>query len=71
MSKIPMHTEVTAIVVTYNPNMSALKALCERLTTQAGHVIIVDNHSQSTLQSFVEQWSNVELIESSENLGIA
>ena len=66
-----MHTEVTAIVVTYNPNASALQTLCERLITQVGRIVIVDNHSQCTLQSIVSQWNNVELIESAENRGIA
>ena len=37
---------VTAVVVTYNPNIARLKALCEATRPQVGHIVLVDNGSR-------------------------
>lgn len=71
MLVIEKHTDVIAIIVTHNPDLLSLKLLCDRLTRQVAQVLIVDNHSRKTLQTFISQWSNVELIEANENRGIA
>ena len=65
------HTDIVAVIVTHNPDPSALQMLCERLVSQVGGVVIVDNHSDLSLQPFSKQWENIELIESEINHGIA
>ena len=37
---------VTAVVVTYNPDIARLKALCEATRPQVGHIVLVDNGSR-------------------------
>ena len=68
---IEKNTNVIAIIVTHNPDLLSLKTLCDSLTKQVGRVVIVDNHSRNTLQTFISQWGGVELIEANENRGIA
>lgn len=65
------HTDIVAVIVTHNPDPSILQILCERLVSQVGSVVIVDNHSDLSLQPFSKQWENVELIEAETNHGIA
>lgn len=64
---------ITAIVVTYQPELKALGQLLDSLIPQVKSVVIVDNCSQLDLQAWNNQRKTptVELLLLSENRGIA
>jgi rhamnosyltransferase len=66
-------SDIVAIVVTYQPELGALKLLLEALTPQVNSVVLVDNGSNADLQNWLNQEhvANVELILLHENRGIA
>jgi rhamnosyltransferase len=65
--------ELSAVVVTHNPNEMLLELL-EELTEQVAHIIIVDNASGGDSLKFLEkakQSLNVTIIKNAENMGVA
>jgi rhamnosyltransferase len=67
------HTEVCAVVVTYNPD-SSLEQNVRALLPQVGKLIIVDNQSSPAAQSLIAQVASicdVEIVFNDQNLGIA
>lgn len=61
---------VCGVVVTYNPDLSALQSLLASVTPQVSNLIIVDNGSDTDLRSIANQ-HNVELLALGDNFGIA
>ena len=67
------HSEVCAVVVTYNPD-SSLEQNVRALLPQVGKVIIVDNQSSPAARSLVAHAASdceVEVVWNDQNLGIA
>lgn len=65
--------EISAIIVTYFPDIIKVNRLVNSLLGQVGSIIVVDNGSPSSLQSALgeEKCSGVEFIYLSENFGVA
>jgi rhamnosyltransferase len=61
---------VSAIVVTYNPNVNSIIDLIGNLSNQVGNVIIVDNASLN-YEEFQSKLGSVYLLPLAENFGIA
>jgi rhamnosyltransferase len=71
-----MHVEsrsaVSAIIVTYNPVLAALRLLLDAINPQVEQVFIVDNGSTADIAAWlVEQDIQVELVRLGDNYGIA
>jgi rhamnosyltransferase len=66
-------TDVTAVVVTYHPDLAQLGELLDILLAQVGRVVIVDNGSASALAPFLAERGGQgwELVHNRSNLGIA
>lgn len=65
---------VVAVVVTYEPEPDAVRALLDALAPQVDHVVVVDNGSAPTLRAALEvatQGHGATLLALGENLGVA
>lgn len=65
--------EITAVVVTYCPNLQALGMLLSALRGQVGSVVIVDNGSDGSFRRWLDErvGGNEVLIALGDNLGVA
>ncbi|MEB0047228.1 MULTISPECIES: glycosyltransferase family 2 protein [unclassified Pseudomonas] len=64
---------ICAVVVTYHPDLENLKVLLASLTGQVAEIVVVDNGSPESLESFVVSQrliNNVAVLSLGENLGI-
>jgi len=63
---------VSAVIVTWNPDLSRLREVLRSVVPQVADVVVVDNGStdQRELRSFITEVGDVFLIGLSENLGI-
>ncbi len=68
-----MSSRVIAVVVSYNPDVSDFVKLFEALSPQVAYTIVVDNASLTNMSTILARWAgqNVELLQMSENIGIA
>lgn len=67
-----MTPKVSGIIVTYNPERSALEKLLESIQPQLDHLIVVDNSLSDDLSAWLHSsWSWVEYVPLHDNLGIA
>jgi len=64
---------ITAVVVTYQPELEVLNRLIDALSPQVTSVVVVDNGSRSDLAAWNSERNTraVELLQLGENLGIA
>lgn len=64
---------ISAIIITYNPNIENVINLCKELLTQNVSVIVVDNASENigNLRSELDKLNTVELLALNKNFGIA
>lgn len=65
---------ITAIIVSYNPDMDRFRALIDSVVPQANHVVVVDNGSSGEILAFLRdlaQQKEFKLIEFGRNKGIA
>jgi rhamnosyltransferase len=67
----PDCADVTAVVVTYQPDLAALRALVAQLLAQAGRVIVVDNASDADIAASVPADARLTVQRNAANLGIA
>lgn len=60
-------------IVTYNPDISRFKENIGAIQNQVSRVVVFDNGSVNVklIQEIISQWSNIVLIESNINIGIA
>ncbi|HBW8058004.1 TPA: glycosyltransferase family 2 protein [Klebsiella pneumoniae] len=65
--------KVTAIIVTYNPEIPILLKLVSKLSNQVFQVVIIDNSSNNKLEftNALQNLSNVKLIMLDKNIGLA
>ena len=65
--------DVTAVIVTYNPDLPLFERLLDALAPQVGHAVVVDNGSSNAMSSWQVpgRHANVRLLRQSHNLGIA
>jgi len=63
---------VVAVVVTYHPDLPALRQQLETLLAQVGHVVVVDNHSDTDLTAWLQEskLASVEVLVLERNFGI-
>lgn len=70
----PTHDNVTAVVVTYQPDLGVTARLAG-IASQFASVIVVDNHSDDEIRAVLRELAaggdNVHLIANEENLGLA
>ncbi len=65
-------SDVSAIVVTYCPDLGGLRQLLSVLLSQVGRVVVVDNQSSGRVGEVVQQTSKaIDLLCNQQNLGIA
>ncbi|WP_211006136.1 glycosyltransferase family 2 protein [Pectobacterium versatile] len=62
---------ITAVYVTFNPNLELLRESIDSIDTQINKIIIVDNSDTSNISSFTHLYENIELISIGNNIGIA
>ena len=64
--------KITAIIVTYNPNIENVENLCSTLTQQDAYVVVVDNGSTNLLELSAKLTNNKTcLLALNKNMGIA
>ncbi|CAD7482773.1 glycosyltransferase family 2 protein [Lacticaseibacillus paracasei] len=71
-----MKNRISALVITYNPNLETLMRNVEQLVTQVNDVLIVDNGSRnmSQIRELLynkKEFATVSILKLSENVGIA
>ena len=66
-------TDITAIIVTYHPNLLCLDEVVARIFDEVDSILVVDNHSPQISQWKIPQRfkNKVHIIKLSDNLGIA
>lgn len=66
------HADTTAVVVTYNPDVARLKALCEATLPQVGQIVLVDNGSTTEALAAIRPLcqARLHLLALGENRGI-
>ncbi|WP_223614198.1 glycosyltransferase family 2 protein [Phyllobacterium calauticae] len=70
--RIEQQPEVSAIIVTYNPDLAGLAALLNAISPQVARVIVVDNGSKMNLEQwFASQSNQAEFVPLDANYGIA
>ncbi|MBX4378177.1 glycosyltransferase, partial [Mycobacterium tuberculosis] len=70
--RIEQQPEVSAIIVTYNPDIAGLAALLNAICPQVARVIVVDNGSKMNLEQwFASQSNQAEFVPLDANYGIA
>lgn len=75
MNNLPRVTDaVGAVIVTYNPEKNRFKLLLEAALPQVGQLVIVDNGSNASCQTWLREYESlnkVTFIALNDNLGIA
>jgi rhamnosyltransferase len=70
--RIEQQSEVSAIIVTYNPEVAGLGTLLNAIAPQVAHIVVVDNGSKANLgQWLAEQTAKTEFAPLGSNYGIA
>lgn len=62
---------ISAIIVTYNPDISLLTVAVESILQQVDHVIIVDNDSSKLPSGLINKSDRLKIIQLSSNQGLA
>jgi rhamnosyltransferase len=63
---------ITAIVVSYEPNLANLNSLLHSLNGQAEKIVLIDNHSSNNLESVISKFSpKIHFVRLDKNEGIA
>lgn len=71
-TRVDQRSDVTGIIVTFNPHLDSLERLIEVIAPQLGHLLIVDNGSAADVKVWLtEHYPDVDIRQLDENYGIA
>lgn len=65
--------KVLSLIVTYNPEVERFNTCLEKISGQVDKVLVIDNNSSniSSLEQVLFQYSNIELLKNTINLGLS